>query len=124
MPVLMLCCTIYTFATSSSSSSASGLYGTSASFFAIKVMEYSLRVAANESLYVSLDYESRYLGKKVISLGAGKFGKSSMALALSFVMIMYGEREDIIWYLLLVATLFTILWLVTSIRLHSLVERS
>jgi len=124
MPVLMLCCTIYTFATSSSSSSASGLFGTSASFFAIKVMEYSLRVAANESLYVSLDYESRYLGKKVISLGAGKFGKSTMALALSFVMIMYGEKEDIIWYLLLVATLFTILWLVTSIRLHSLVERS
>ena len=87
-------------------------------------MEYSLRVAANESLYVSLDYECRYLGKKVISLGAGKFGKSTMALALSFVMIMYGEREDIIWYLLLVATVFTILWLVTSIRLHSLVERS
>ena len=120
MPSLMLCCTMYTWATHSSDD----LFGASASFFAIKTMEYSLRVAANESLYVSLDYESRYLGKKVISLGAGKFGKSIMAVALSLVMVMYGERTDvnIMWYLLATATLFTFLWLFASMRLHSLVE--
>jgi ATP/ADP translocase len=120
MPSLMLCCTMYTWATHSSN----GLFGASASFFAIKTMEYSLRVAANESLYVSLDYESRYLGKKVISLGAGKFGKSIMAVALSLVMVIYGERKDvnIMWYLSATATLFTFLWLFTSMRLHSLVE--
>jgi ATP/ADP translocase len=74
MPSIMLCCTVYQF----SNASHSSLFAVSASFFAIKTMEYSLRGAANEMLYVSLDYESRYLGKKVISLVAGKFGKSDI----------------------------------------------
>jgi len=104
MPTLMLCCTLFTFATFRSS----GLFGASASFFAIKTMEYSLRVAANETLYVSLDYESRYLGKKVISLIAGKFGKSAMAVALSVVMVLYGDRPDTMWYLMATATFFYI----------------
>lgn len=121
MPTLMLCCTTYQFATNTSSS---GLFGASASFFAIKTMEYSLRGAANEMLYVSLDYESRYLGKKVISLIAGKFGKSAMAVALSVAMVMYGERADTMWYLLATAMVFTFLWFLSSMRLHSLIESS
>jgi len=120
MPALMLCCTSYTFATFRSS----GLFGASASFFAIKTMEYSLRGAANEMLYVSLDYESRYLGKKVISLIAGKFGKSAMAVALSLVMVVYGDRSEMLWYLLATALLFTVLWLISSIRLHALIQAS
>lgn len=87
-------------------------------------MEYSLRGAANEMLYVSLDYESRYLGKKVISLIAGKFGKSVMAVALSLVMVMYGEEKEIMWYLLATATVFTFLWLFVSMSLHTLIEAS
>ena len=87
-------------------------------------MEYSLRGAANEMLYVSLDYESRYLGKKVISLVAGKFGKSAMAVALSLVMVVYGEEEDTMWYLLVAAMVFNFLWLSTSMSLHSLIEAS
>eukprot|EP00970_Alexandrium_tamarense_P020319 scaffold15086_cov324-Alexandrium_tamarense.AAC.1 len=87
-------------------------------------MEYSLRGAANEMLYVSLDYESRYLGKKVISLIAGKFGKSAMAAALSVAMVMYGERADTMWYLLATAMVFTFLWFLSSMRLHSLIESS
>mmetsp|Transcript_15480 Transcript_15480/g.37129 ORF Transcript_15480/g.37129 Transcript_15480/m.37129 type:complete len:588 (+) Transcript_15480:325-2088(+) len=120
MPTLMLCCTVCTFATFGSS----GLFGASASFFTIKTMEYSLRGAANEMLYVSLDYESRYLGKKAISLIAGKFGKSAMAVALSLVMVVYGDTHDTMWYLLATATVFTFLWLFSSIRLHSLIETS
>eukprot|EP00581_Thalassiosira_minuscula_P020099 CAMPEP_0183718074 /NCGR_PEP_ID=MMETSP0737-20130205/11427_1 /TAXON_ID=385413 /ORGANISM="Thalassiosira miniscula, Strain CCMP1093" /LENGTH=73 /DNA_ID=CAMNT_0025947559 /DNA_START=93 /DNA_END=311 /DNA_ORIENTATION=- len=73
-------------------------------------MEYSLRGAANEMLYVSLDYESRYLGKKVISLIAGKFGKSAMAVALSLVMVIYGDRHETMWYLMATALVFTLLW--------------
>jgi ATP/ADP translocase len=118
MPSLMLCCTTYQFANATHSS----LFAASASFFAIKTMEYSLRGAANEMLYVSLDYESRYLGKKVISLIAGKAGKSSMAVGLSVVMMVYGERADIMWYLLATAVIFSFLWLFSSIRLHSLIE--
>ena len=85
-------------------------------------MEYSLRGAANEMLYVSLDYESRYLGKKVISLMAGKFGKSAMAVGLSVVMMVYGERKDIMWYLLASAVIFSFLCLYLSVRLHTLIE--
>lgn len=81
-----------------------------------------MRVAANETLYVSLDYESRYLGKKVISLIAGKFGKSAMAIALSVVMVLYGDKPDTMWYLMATATFFTFLWLYWSMRLHSLIE--
>ncbi len=118
MPTLMLCCTSYTFATYRTS----GLFGASASFFAIKTMEYSLRGAANEMLYVSLDYESRYLGKKVISLIAGKFGKSAMAIALSAVMVVHGENAEMLWYLLATATVFTFLWLLASTSLHMQIE--
>jgi ATP/ADP translocase len=118
MPSIMLFCTMYQFMNESNSS----LFAVSASFFAIKTMEYSLRGAANEMLYVSLDYESRYLGKKVISLVAGKFGKSAMAVGLSVAMMVFGERSDIMWYLLATAVLFSLLWLFSSIRLHSLIE--
>ena len=118
--MIMLLCTSYTFVTFRSS----GLLGASASFFAIKTMEYSLRGAANEMLYVSLDYESRYLGKKVVSLIAGKFGKSVMAVALSLLMVMYGDQDDTMWYLMATSTIFTFLWLLTSMSLHSLIEAS
>jgi len=120
MPSLMLICTLYQFGTYKTS----GLFGASASFFCIKTMEYSLRGAANEMLYVSLDYESRYLGKKVISLIAGKFGKSSMAVALAMSVIIYGDHDNLMWYLLATATVFTFLWMFSSIRLHSLIEDS
>lgn len=118
MPTLMLFCTMYQFV----NNSYSGLFAASASFFAMKTMEYSLRGAANEMLYVSLDYESRYLGKKVISLIAGKFGKSAMAIALSVVMVVCGERADTMWYLLATAVVFNCLWLLSSMRLHSLIK--
>jgi hypothetical protein len=120
MPTLMLLCTSYTFVTFRSS----GLFGASASFFAIKTMEYSLRGAANEMLYVSLDYESRYLGKKVICLIAGKFGKSVMAVALSLLMVVYGKEEDMMRYLTATSTIVAASWLFTSISLHSLIEAS
>ena len=120
MPIFMLFCTAYQFATHRSS----GLFGASASFFAIKTMEYSLRGVASEMLYVSLNYESRYLGKKVVSLIAGKFGKSAMAVALSVAMVIYGESPNVMWYLLLTAMLFTFLWLFSSMRLHSLIVSS
>ncbi|KAL7512012.1 hypothetical protein ACHAXN_008999 [Cyclotella atomus] len=120
MPSIMLCCTIFQF----SNVSHSSLFAVSASFFAIKTMEYSLRGAANEMLYASLDYESRYLGKKVISLVAGKFGKSAMAVGLSIAMMVYGDRTDVMWYLLATAVVFSFVWLFSSMRLHALIEKN
>ena len=90
--------------------------------FCFKTMEYSLRIAANEMMYVSLDNELRYIGKKVISLIAGKFDRNAMAVALLVVRVMYGDKSDMMWYLLATATLFTFPWLFASMRLHSLIE--
>ena len=120
MPSLMMICTLYQFGTYKTSE----LFGASASFFCIKTMEYSLRGAANEMLYVSLDYESRYLGKKVITLIAGKFGKSVMAVALAVSVVYYGDNDNLMWYLLATATIFTCLWMFSSVRLHSLIDAS
>ena len=38
----------------------------SASFVLMKAMEYSIRGVTTEMVYVSLDYESRFLGKEII----------------------------------------------------------
>jgi ATP/ADP translocase len=56
-----------------------------ASFCTLKVLEYSLRGVANELLFASLDYESRYVAKQEIALLANRFAKSFTAVALSLV---------------------------------------
>ena len=120
MPVVMILCTLHQFRTIGTND----LLASSASFFAIKVMEYSLRGAANEMIYVNLDFESRYLGKKVVSLVAGKFGKSAMALTLAALMTNQGESPGSMSSLLLAAVAFSFLWLLVSIKLHYLIGTS
>ena len=56
-----------------------------ASFCTLKVLEYSLRGVANEMLFASLDYESRYVAKQEIALLANRFAKSFTAVALSLL---------------------------------------
>jgi len=120
MPVVMILCTSHQFKTIGTND----LLASSASFFAIKTMEYSLRGAANEMIYVNLDFESRYLGKKVVSLVAGKFGKSGMALILAALMTNYGESSGAMPTLVLAAVVFSFLWLIASIKLHYLIGTS
>jgi len=117
MPVVMILCTLHQYKTIGSND----LLASSASFFAIKVMEYSLRGAANELIYVDLDFESRYIGKKVVSLVAGKFGKSAMALILAALMTNYGESPGAMPTLLVAAVAFSFLWLLAAIKLHYLI---
>ena len=117
MPVVMILCSLHQYKTIGSND----LLASSASFFAIKVMEYSLRGAANELIYVDLDFESRYIGKKVVSLVAGKFGKSAMALILAALMTNYGESPGAMPTLLVAAVAFSFLWLLAAIKLHYLI---
>ena len=49
----------------------------------MKILEFSVRRMLDEMVYVPLDYDSRYIGKEVISVFGYRFGKSGMSLILS-----------------------------------------
>jgi ATP/ADP translocase len=64
---------------------------------------------------VSLDYESRFLGKEIIGLTVNRFGKSIMALAC------FGLSLDLD-YLRSALALVAFLWLIATYRLVRLVD--
>jgi ATP/ADP translocase len=63
----------------------------SACFMLFKVMEFSIRRMLDEMVYVPLDFESRFLGKEIISVFGYRFGKSGMSLALSGLTSLFGN---------------------------------
>lgn len=67
------------------------LYLISGSFMLFKVMEFSIRRMLDEMVYVPLDFESRFLGKEIISVFGYRFGKSGMSLALSGLTSVFGN---------------------------------
>jgi len=67
------------------------LYLISGCFMLFKVMEFSIRRMLDEMVYVPLDFESRFLGKEIISVFGYRFGKSGMSLALSGLTSMFGD---------------------------------
>jgi len=67
------------------------LYIISGLFMLFKVMEFSIRRMLDEMVYVPLDFESRFLGKEIISVFGYRFGKSGMSLALSGLTSIYGN---------------------------------
>lgn len=67
------------------------LYLISGSFMLFKVMEFSFRRMLDEMVYVPLDFESRFLGKEIISVFGYRFGKSGMSLALSSLTAVFGN---------------------------------
>mmetsp|Transcript_12569 Transcript_12569/g.23580 ORF Transcript_12569/g.23580 Transcript_12569/m.23580 type:complete len:537 (+) Transcript_12569:272-1882(+) len=67
------------------------LYLISGSFMLFKVMEFSFRRMLDEMVYVPLDFESRFLGKEIISVFGYRFGKSGMSLGLSGLTAVFGN---------------------------------
>ena len=59
------------------------LYIVAGSLLVMKVLEYSARRMLDEMVYVPLDFESRFIGKEIISVFGFRFGKSLMSLVLS-----------------------------------------
>lgn len=59
------------------------LYLISGSLMLMKVMEFAIRRMLDEMVYVPLDFDSRFLGKEIISVFGYRFGKSCMSLGLS-----------------------------------------
>jgi len=113
MPAMILLCSMWMLRGQQS------LRITATTFMSMKIMEYSLRGVANEMVYASLDYESRFIGKEIIGLFANRFGKSLMAVMLSVYtgQSFVGVETQLVWG----STLFSIFWLVASYRLSFLI---
>jgi len=93
----------------------------SLSFTTMKVMEYSVRGVTSEMLYVTLDYESRFIGKEVINLFAARLGKSSMAICLSLLSSLWVKSEGELEKLLsLWLSVVAISWIIATLRLTRL----
>ncbi len=52
-------------------------------FGVIKLLDYSLRNVVYVTAYQTLDYESRYVGKEIVSVLGSRLGKSGVSLVLS-----------------------------------------
>uniref|UniRef100_A0A7S2PQM4 ADP,ATP carrier protein n=1 Tax=Leptocylindrus danicus TaxID=163516 RepID=A0A7S2PQM4_9STRA len=92
------------------------LFMASVSFGSLKIMEYSVRGVATELVYVSLDDESRYSGKQIITTFGVKIAKSLTSFLLS--RITSGRDPDTNSKIFSSLTLFTsCLWLYFAILL-------
>lgn len=72
-------------------------------------------------VYVSLDYESRFVGKEIIGLFVNRVGKSAMAIGLSLVTNWFGQSKDQ-WFVQALSV-SSLLWLFASYPLAQPVEK-
>ena len=79
-----------------------------------KVLEWSVRGVAMETLYASLDYEGQFLGKELISMVVDRVGRSSTAVALSFVTSIFGLSSALDKGLVHALSVSSLLWFATS----------
>jgi ATP/ADP translocase len=92
-------------------------------FCSMKIMEYSFRGVANEMVYASLDFESRYVGKEIIGLGC-RFGKSGMAITLFLLASWYEDASLLVHHSMIALTVVSIIWLGVSFQLNNLIKAS
>merc|ERR1712071_395557 len=68
-------------------------------------------------VYVSLDYESRFIGKEIIGMFGNRIGRSGISLALSVATKLKGGDMDP-HHLSILTLFFALLWLMCGIRLQ------
>jgi len=85
LPIIMLSLT-----TNQAFQKNPSLYLVSGSLLMLKALEFSARRMLDEMVYVPLDFESRYVGKEVISVFGYRFGKSGTSLLLSGLTSIFG----------------------------------
>lgn len=95
---------------------ASDIYLVSGSFLLMKAMEYSIRGVTSEMVYVSLDYESRFLGKEIIGVFVNRVGKSATAMGLSALTSYLGSQFHLS-YLSAALVVVATAWLLVCFRL-------
>ena len=118
MPVCMLCLSLV-----ATLSGEVSLDMVAIIFCSMKIMEYSFRGVANEMVYASLDYESRYVGKEIIGLGC-RFGKSGMAITLFLLASWYEDATLLVHHSMIALTIVSIIWLGVSFQLNNLIKAS
>jgi ATP/ADP translocase len=79
MPILPILVSLYQVVPGASVS----LYMVSFALLVTKILDYSVRVVIYNMAYQPLDFESRFVGKEVIGVFGGRFGRSGMSLFLS-----------------------------------------
>jgi len=92
------------------------------SFFAAKVMDYTVRNVANEIVYVPLDFDSRYKGKEIIGVFGSRFGKSGISLFLSWMTYLFGDFG--IRDLSRLNALASTAWMVCTFKLSALIHKT
>jgi len=90
-------------------------------FASMKIMDYSFRGVTSEMLYVSLDYESRFIGKEVVNLFAARLGKSGMAVCLSVLSSLWVNSEvELEKFVSSESSVLATLWICATFRLTTL----
>lgn len=88
-------------------------------FFA-KSMDYSFRNVVNEMVYVSLDFDSRFLGKEINGVFGNRLGKSGISFLLSGLPYIYGNQFGL-YELTRLAVVAASGWFVCAYRLSLIV---
>jgi ATP/ADP translocase len=115
MPVtMMICATLLIYYNHENEESLSLV---TATFGLYKVLEYSVRGVAMETLYASLDYESRFLGKELIGMVVDRVGRSSTAVVLSCITNIFGLSPLLDKAFVQALSVSSLLWLVASFPL-------
>jgi len=118
MPTVVMLCTVLM-----SYQNAGSIHVVSASFLLMKAMEYSIRGVTTEMVYVSLDYESRFLGKEIIGVFVNRVGKSAVAIGLSVVTTYYGSDLDLKHLSTALVVISILSWLL-SYRLSKFLDKT
>ena len=107
------------FTTYQSFQSDPTLYIVAASLLVMKVSEYSARRMLDEMIFVPLDFESRFIGKEIISVFGYRFGKSLMSLVISGITTLpfeFGLQQQSILSAIVCAS-----WMGTAWKLSNMV---
>lgn len=115
MPVILLTCTLIQGVQVNPS-----LHMISFSVCILKTLDYSLRQVLSQMIFVSLDFESRYLGKEIIGIVGNRLGKMGISIVISIIQFMFGTISIRQLTSLTVST--TLVWSICVYRLSCLVS--
>lgn len=76
-----------------------------------------------EMVFVTLDYESVFLGKEIIGLFANRLGKGVMAIVLAGVTSVVAKRHGMIDHLNKLIVVISFSWFYVSFRMTRLLKR-
>jgi len=86
----------------------------------LKTLDYSLRQVLTQMIFVSLDFESRYLGKEIIGIVGNRLGNMGISGLISLIQCTFGTIS--MRQLTSLTVLATLVWSICVYRLSRLVS--